>query len=357
MRGWCAAFVLGAMLLAAPARAEAPAFPVVRPGVILTFPADHGSHPAFRTEWWYATGWLRTPDGEDLGFQVTFFRSRTLIARDNPSAFSPRQVLFAHAALSDPAQGRLLHGQRIAREGFGLAQAAVGDADIRLDDWRFKRLSDGRFAAKAVGEGFGLDLILTQTQPVMLQGQGGYSRKGPRPEQASYYYSLPQLKVSGSVVRGGRKIAVSGVAWLDREWSSTLLDPKAVGWDWVGLNLDDGGALMAFQVRGADGRALWTGGAFRSAGGDTVPLANGAVSFSSSRVWRSPRTGAAYPIERTVTARIGGRERSWALKPMFDDQELDSRASGGPVYWEGAVRGAGARGYLELTGYLTPMKL
>ena len=351
----CALSLIG--LLAAPAAAQALTYPVVRPGVGLTFPADHGAHPAFRTEWWYATGWLRTEAGEELGFQVTFFRSRPLLADGNPSAFAPRQVLFAHAALSDPKRGRLLHGQRIARQGFGLAQAAAGDADVAIDDWRLRRASDGRFLAKAKGEGFALDLALTPTQPVLLQGQGGYSRKGPKPEQASYYYSLPQMMVAGSVVRGGKAVKVTGVAWLDREWSSTLLDPAAVGWDWVGLNLDDGGALMAFQVRDAAGRALWTGGAYRSKAGATTRFGPGEVRFATSRSWKSPRTGATYPVERTVAVRLDGTERRWRLKPLFDDQELDSRASGGPVYWEGAVRGDGARGYLELTGYLAAMVL
>ena len=344
-------------LLGTPAAAQAPDYPMVRPGVSLSFPADHGAHPMFRTEWWYVTGWLRTEAGEDLGFQVTFFRSRPPLAGGNPSAFAPRQVLFAHAALSDPARGRLLHGQRIAREGFGLARAARGDADLVIDDWSLRRLADGRFVSKAKGEGFALDLAFRPTQPPLLQGKGGYSQKGPRPEQASYYYSLPQMAVSGAIVRGGRKVAVTGSAWLDREWSSTLLDPSAVGWDWVGLNLEDGGALMAFQVRDAQGRALWTGGAHRTAAGVTTRFGQGQVRFATHRTWRSPRTGAAYPVERSVSVPLGGRERTWRLRPLFDDQELDSRASGGPVYWEGAVRGDGARGYLELTGYLAAMVL
>lgn len=351
------AMLLGALSgLAAPARAQAPAYAPVRPGVALVFPADHGAHPAFRTEWWYVTGWLEAGD-EPLGFQVTFFRSRPAVAEGNPSAFAPKQILFAHAALSDPKLGKLLHGQRIAREGFGLAQAATGDAKVVIDDWRLQRLADGRFAAKVAGEGFGLDLVFAPTQPVLLQGEGGFSRKGRSPSQASYYYSLPQLQVSGTVTRGGRPVKVAGKAWLDREWSSTLLDPAAVGWDWVGLNLDDGGALTAFQVRDAAGRALWAGGSWRGADGSAVKFGPKDVAFSAGRRWRSPRTGAVYPVERSVTVRMGGRERSWALRPLFDDQELDSRASGGPVYWEGAVRTDGGRGYLELTGYAAPMKL
>ena len=202
-------------------------YPVVKPGVQLSFPADHGAHPAFRTEWWYVTGWLRAAEGRDLGFQVTFFRTRPSADDANPSAFAPRQVLFAHAALSDPAVGHLLHDQRVARAGFGLAQATTGDADVVLDDWRLKRGGDGRWRTHVAGHGFALDLALDPTQPVMLQGDGGYSRKGPRPGQASDYYSLPHLAVSGEVTRGGKPTRVAGEAWLDREWSSTYLDPAA----------------------------------------------------------------------------------------------------------------------------------
>lgn len=348
------ALLAGLTIAAAPAP---PAYAPVRPGVSLRFPADHGAHPGFRTEWWYLTGWLKTADKHDLGFQVTFFRSRPGIDPANPSAFAAKQVLFAHAALSDPSVGRLLHDQRIARAGFGLAEASTADTDIVLDDWRLKRGADGRYAAHVAGRDFALDLALAPTQPLMLQGDAGYSRKGPKAEQASYYYSIPHLAVSGTLQRNGRPVAVSGEAWLDREWSSTLLDPAAVGWDWAGLNLDDGGALTAFQVRDAAGRALWSGGSFRRPGRPIEPLGRDAVRFSAERTWRSPRTGASYPVQRVVRVQLADGVRAWRLTPLFDDQELDSRLAGGPVYWEGAVSTAGGRGYLELTGYLSPLKL
>jgi predicted secreted hydrolase len=335
---------------------QLPAYPEVRPGVPLQFPRDHGAHPEFRTEWWYITGWLET-DGNPLGFQLTFFRTRPAIDQANPSTFAPKQILFAHAALSDPALGHLLHDQRAARAGFGLAEASVADTDIVLDDWSLKRRSDGRFEARLPGKTFGLALDFAPAQAVLPQGEAGYSRKGPLPAQASHYYSLPQLSVSGTVERAGRRMNVTGRAWLDREWSSTLLDPRAVGWDWTGINLDDGGALMAFQVRGQDGEALWTGGSLRSGAGETVHFGNNDIRFATRRVWRSPRTGASYPIERTVTVRLPQGERQFNITPLFDDQELDSRRVGGPVYWEGAVDASGGRGYLELTGYFQPMRM
>jgi len=183
------------------------------------------------------------------------------------------------------------------------------------------------------------------------------SRKGPLPAQASYYYSLPQLGVSGSVTRAGRTAPVKGTAWLDREWSSSYLDPNASGWDWTGLNLDGGGALMAFQMRGSDGRAIWAGGTLRAADNSVNVLKPDDVRFATLRRWRSPRTGTDYPVERRLTVRLPEGERRFTLTPLFDDQELDSRGAGGPVYWEGAVRTEGGRGYLELTGYFQPLKM
>jgi predicted secreted hydrolase len=333
-----------------------PSYPEVRPGASFRFPADHGAHPAFRTEWWYLTGWLSDDRGRPLGFQITFFRTRPEVDQRNPSRFAAKQILFAHAALSDPQAGRLMHDSRVARAGFGLAEAATTDMNVRLADWRLARRADGTMVARAGGKDFVLDLAFRPTQPILLQGQGGYSRKGPAPAQASYYYSMPHLAVTGTVRRAGRATRVSGRAWLDREWSSTLLDPRAVGWDWAGINLDDGGALTAFRVRGAGGGTLWAGGSLRDASGRLTVFASDDVRFATLRRWRSPRTAAVYPVEAVVAVRLNGGERRFRIEPLFDDQELDSRPAG-PVYWEGAVRTDGGRGYLELTGYTKPLKM
>lgn len=332
-------------------------YPEVVPGAGISLPRDHGAHDAFRTEWWYFTGWLETPDGKPLGFQITFFRSRPDTDPANPSAFAPRQILFAHAALSDPATGRLIHDQRAARAGFGIAAASQADARVTLLDWSLMRSPDGAFHAATPTRDFTLDLAFAPEQPPMINGAGGYSRKGPRPEQASYYYSVPQLAVTGSVVRGGKRVRVTGRAWLDREWSSTLLDARAVGWDWAGINFDDGAALMAFQVRGADGAPVYAGGTFRRPNGSQVVLAPADVRFVPARRWRSPASGAAYPVEAAFLIRLPEGVRRVPLKPLFDAQELDGRAGGMPVYWEGAVSTPGGRGYLELTGYAGALKL
>jgi predicted secreted hydrolase len=331
----------------------AAAAPVV-PGKTLQFPADFGAHPEFQTEWWYVTGWLQDGRGRPLGFQVTFFRSLTANNPDNPSAFKATQLVIGHAALSDPARGKLHHDQRSAREGMGLAFAKTGDTDLKLDSWTMKRRPDGSYAVRISGKEVQLDLTLTPTQAPMLQGDGGFSRKGPRPAQASYYYSKPQLKVSGTAAGG----AVTGTAWLDHEWSSEAIDPVATGWDWIGINLDDGGALMAFQVRDRQGGKLWAHAALRDKTGKLTQFAPGEVSFHPQASWRSPRTGASYPVATTI--RTGST--AWQIKPLQQDQELDSRRSTGAVYWEGAVtvdrdgKPAG-RGYLEMTGYDKPMKL
>ena len=345
-------------LTMAAANAEAPKFTQVHPQTQLSFPRDFGAHTDFRTEWWYATGWLQTPDGKPLGFQVTFFRSATEHDRANTSRFAPKQLIVVHAALSDPAIGKLQHDQKIARAGFGLAQASEATTDVKLGQWAMRRDAAGSYAVNLPARDFTLKLTLKPTQPVMLQGEQGYSRKGPQPEQASHYYSEPQLQVSGTVTRNGKPVAVSGSAWLDHEWSSTVLDTRAVGWDWIGANLDDGGALMAFRIRTADGRSLWQHAVLRSRDGQTQQFGGDRVSFTPLRRWTSPRTNASYPVEVEVAT---GAQR-WRLKPLQDDQELDSRQSTGAVYWEGAVtlqrdgKRAG-RGYLEMTGYVKALKL
>jgi predicted secreted hydrolase len=352
--------LLSGLSMMTPASGAPPRLSTVTPGKAIKFPRDFGSHPDYRTEWWYATGWLETPDRKPLGFQVTFFRFATDHDADNPSRFAPKQLIIAHAALSDPAEGKLLHDQKIARAGFGLAYAKEDNTDVKLEDWTFVRdaQGQGRYHAKLATRGFILDLSLTPSQPPMLQGENGVSRKGPKPEQASYYYSEPHLQVTGSITRDGKPMAVKGTAWLDHEWSTTVLDPEAVGWDWVGASLDDGSALMAFQIRTKDGSKLWADAKLRDKSGQITHYAPDEVKFMPQRTWRSPRTGATYP----VATRIETGRTVWTLAPLQDDQELDSRESVGSVYWEGAVNVSrdgkpAGRGYLEMTGYLKAMKL
>jgi len=210
----------------------------------------------------------------------------------------------------------------------------------------------------------GLQLQFESTQPLLLQGQRGLSRKGPLAEQASYYYSQPQLAVSGSMVVGGRTLPIDPTrparAWMDHEWSEALLADDAVGWDWIGMNLHDGSALTAFRLRRADGSALWAGGSFRGAGQITPQVFSATdVSWRPLRWWISPQSGARYPVQWEVQTPVG----TYTVNAVLDAQELDSSASTGAVYWEGlsdlthANGQAAGRGYLEMTGYTKAMRL
>jgi len=336
--------------MGAAARAEV-SYPAALPAADLQFPQDEGAHPGFRIEWWYVTGWVQDERGAPLGFQVTFFRVRSGLGETNPSRFAPRQVLFGHAAVADPALGRLRHAERSARDGFELAFAREGSVDVRLDDWSLRQDGD-RYRAVVHGDDFSLQLDLDRGTPPLLQGDLGFSRKGPGEASASYYYSLPHLTVSGEITVDGRRRTVTGEAWFDHEWSSDVMDEQARGWDWLGVNLDDGGALMAFRMRGADGSARWAAATLRTADGAVQTFSPAQIVWTPVRRWRSPRTGADYPVAWRV--RIG--EQEFEVEPLMDDAELDSRSSTGTIYWEGPVRlragGASVgRGYLELTGY------
>lgn len=345
-----------AALPLAPALGAQPAYPVVRPRE-LSFPADHGAHPDHRIEWWYLTGWLAAPGVPEFGFQITFFQIRPGVAESNPSRFAPHHLIIAHAAVAWPESGRLLHDARSARAGFGLVEARVGDCDVRLDRWRLWREGTVFRAHIPAGE-FELALNFGPTGAPLLHGDGGYSQKAPGAEHASQYVSLVQLPVSGSVQVGGRQLRVSGRAWFDHEWSSSLMHPQAAGWDWTGINLADGGALMLFRMRDQRGAALWHGGTLRSASGVTRHFGPNEIVWQTLREWRSERSGVLWPVEQSV-AFAGRRLR---LQPLMDDQELDSRSSTGAIYWEGAVRAIEqgremGRGYLELTGYDKALKL
>ena len=347
--------LLGVLLcFGAWARAQEPAanaFAPVIEGYALQFPRDYGSHPQFGIEWWYVTGWLTTARHETLGFQITFFRTRPSVDEPNPSHFAAHQLLIAHCAISDPAHARLWRDQRVRRQGLGLAEAQESDTRVWIDDWVLQR-QGGSYRAAVQAQGFALDLSLLATQPPMLNGAGGFSRKGPEPLAASYYYSQPHLRVSGSVTRASQRDAVSGEAWLDHEWSSDYLAGQAAGWDWIGLNLDDGSAVMAFRIRDRQGNPYWSAATVRAPDGRQRTLAQDDIEFTVERRWRSPQTGVNYPVSERV--RIG--DRLFVLEPLLDDQENDTRLSSGAIYWEGAVtafenRRPVGRGYLELTGY------
>ena len=346
----------------------------------LDFPRDHGSHPRSRIEWWYITGHTRVGDGADarvFGFQLTFFRTRVDVTQQMASRFAARQLLFAHAALTDVSGKHFWHDQRIARAGFDGASASEHDADLRLHDWSLLR-RDGHYLARIPATEFALELDFTPTQDLLLQGDGGWSRKGPQSHQASHYYSHPQLAFKGHIDVARERLPVSGdgarnadarftpargAAWLDHEWSDSLLHADAVGWDWLGINLYDGSTLTAFRVRDSKGDALWDGGSFRhpklNDGIRPYVFGRHEAVLQAVRTWKSPLTNTRYPVEWLLRTPAD----HYVLRALMDNQELDSRNSTGAVYWEGLCdlfdsgRQHVGRGYLELTGYARPLVL
>jgi predicted secreted hydrolase len=341
-----------------------------QPGSALTprplrFPRDHGTHNDTRTEWWYLTGHAQTEGGRTFGFQVTFFRSRVDAARPIQSRLAARQLLFAHAAITDLQGQQLLHDERIARwNGEPPLQtergvfARVDDLQVVLRDWFIERDPAGVYRTDVAGDGFAISLRATPTQAILLQGDQGFSRKGPDPSQASFYVTHPQLAVAGTLTLRGQRLTVTGRAWLDHEWSEAILHPEAVGWDWIGMNLDNGDSLTAFELRRANGSAVWAGGSYRTLGSSADPLGARAfaadeVRFTPRRFWTSPLTRARYPVDWQVDTPSG----RFTVRALLDAQELDSRSSTGTVYWEGlsdlldAQGQRVGRGYLEMTGY------
>ena len=371
---------LGAALWPGTTLAQAKTTPALKPRR-LQAPRDLGSHPDHAIEWWYLTGYASS-GARDFGFQVTFFRSRVPATQAMRSRFAARQLIFAHAALTDVQGKKLWHDQRIARASgsaeIDLAGASDADTELRLRDWSFKREAGlaatgdnagagqrSRYRAQVAGRDFSLNLQCTETQNWLLQGDGGLSQKGPEAAQASYYYSLPQLSVRGQITLQGQQFQLDvnapNAAWLDHEWSQSLLPAQAVGWDWIGMNLLDGSALTAFRLRDAAGKAVWAGGSFRppAAGASARDFAPGEVVFEPLRYWRSALTQALYPVEWQVRTPIA----HYRLQAVIDDQELDSRQSTGAVYWEGLSELFDSngkrvgRGYLEMTGYASPLRL
>jgi len=368
----------------------------------LRFPRDHGAHPETRVEWWYVTGVLRTAsrDGApgstdgvggrpDFGFQLTFFRVRHDLARPLSSAFAPDQVMLGHAAISDLGRQRLLHDQQVLRHGFANARTELDDTRVRLGAWQLRRMDApgapagrSRYALLMASEpaGFALELTLEAPQAPLLQGRAGWSRKGPEAQQASRYVSEPQLSGTGRLaLRDAGTREVRARAWLDHEWSNQYLGrgaetaaDRSVGWDWLGLNLDDGASLTLFQMRGHDGAVIWTGGSWRgpadaanganasspaSAGGGSA--AGAAVDFKQQvrfeplAFWKSPVSLATYPVRWRIRTPRG----VFLVEAAYAAQEIDARRSTGFPYWEGVARVADEAGrtlgwgYLEMTGY------
>jgi predicted secreted hydrolase len=319
------------------------------------FPRDHGPHPEYRTEWWYFTGNLEAPDRRRFGYQLTFFR--TALAPDPPrrvSAWATNQVYMAHFAVTDAAEARFHHFERLGRGAVGLAGARAEPFRVWLEDWTATAAANGDLRLRAAEPGVALDLTLTPLKPVTFHGERGLSRKSAEPGNASYYYSLTRLESRGRITIGSTALAVRGLSWMDREWSTSALGPDQVGWDWFALHLADGRDLMLYRLRLRDGRIdPLSSGTLVAADGRVTRLARDDVTIEVGETWRSPRDGTRYPARWRI--RVPGAQLDLDVRPLVADQELDLSVR----YWEGAVtvravEGSGGRqgrGYVELTGY------
>ncbi|MEO8195640.1 MAG: lipocalin-like domain-containing protein [Thermoanaerobaculia bacterium] len=323
------------------------------------FPADHGAHDGFRTEWWYLTGNLFAADGRAFGVQLTFFRNALTAAESaSPSRWRSNHVWMAHFALSDQQRGTFRFAERFAREAVGLAGVSAAPFRVALEDWSIAATSPSanefsplHLAAREAD--FAVDLALEAGKPPVLQGDRGLSQKGPEPGNASYYYSLPRLAARGTVTVDGRNVPVTGEAWLDREWSTSALGSELAGWDWFALQLEDGRDLMFYRLRRKDGASdPWSRGSLVAADGTSRPLAPGDVELAVLSSWMSP-SGATYPA--TWRLRIPSEALDLELIPRVANQELAVTVR----YWEGAMRVSGTshgrpiggHGFVEMTGY------
>jgi len=320
------------------------------------FPRDHGAHPDYRNEWWYVTGNLDGQGGERFGFELTFFRFSLTpgISGDVESSWRTNQVYIAHFAISDVGSDEFHVAQRYSRGSAGLAGAIANPFRVWVDDWTIEDESSARsWRLRAADGNFGIDLELVAEKQPVLNGDNGLSRKSGEPGNASYYYSISRLRSEGTISISGEVHNVSGLSWLDREWSSSALAKDQRGWDWFALQLSDGTDLMFYQLRRNDGTVdVHSAGTRVDPDGKTSQIKQSDVSVSVTDYWQSER-GGQYPAGWNI--RIPEMSIALAVTPAMADQELITNVR----YWEGAVDVSGesggqsvsGRGYVELTGY------
>jgi predicted secreted hydrolase len=327
----------------------------------LTFPADHGAHPEYQTEWWYYTGNLRDAAGRDYGFQFTIFRSAltpTMPAR--ASTLATNQIYMSHFAVTDGPGNRHYSFERFSRGAGGLAGATgAPELAIWLEDWRVSRSAPDTMHIEAAAmdensETVAISLHLRETRPPLLHGKAGLSQKGPEAGNASYYYSLVGLETTGNLVLGERTVEVTGLSWMDHEFGTSALSANAVGWDWFSVQLENGAALMLAQIRTTDGGAIGEfEGTLLLPDGTQTLITNEDFTLEVLEEWTSPTTNFVYPAHWRLQAPAYGLELE--IVPLINDQEMKVTY----VYWEGAVNATGSmegtpvvgRGYVELTGY------
>jgi predicted secreted hydrolase len=319
-----------------------------------SFPADHGAHPEYRNEWWYVTGNLDSDDGGRFGFELTIFRfSLAPATAQSSSAWRTNQVYIAHLALTDGDGDRFFTAQRYSRGALGLAGAKADPFRVWIDDWQIAEDSEGAWRLIAEDKEFGVDVRLDPLKAPVLNGTDGLSQKSAEPGNASYYYSMTRLQTSGTIRIGDQTLPVTGLSWVDREWSTSALADNQVGWDWFALQLSDGSDLMFYQLRLDDGsQDPQSAGTFVAASGVASHLTRDDVQIEVVDTWTSPE-GGTYPASWRI--RVPRFNLDLAIDPVIADQELFTTVR----YWEGAVDVTGThsgatitgRGYVELTGY------
>jgi len=322
-----------------------------------TFPEDHGPHPGFRNEWWYVTGNLDGSNGRRFGFELTIFRfALTPTVPQDESNWRSNQVYIAHFAVTDADRERFYAAERYSRGALGLAGASADPFRVWIDDWEIAAVAAGppeQWRLRASDPGFALDVALSAAKPPVLNGVDGLSQKSAEPGNASYYYSITRWLTEGSLRLGDDEYRVSGLSWLDREWSSSALGADQAGWDWFALQLSDGSELMFYNLRKLDGsQDERSAGTWVDPDGRSQHLGRDNVEIKVTDTWESPE-GGVYPSAWTLRAPEQGLDLQ--IRPVMADQELFTTVR----YWEGAVDVEGernglpveGRGYVELTGY------
>jgi len=326
---------------------ESGGFAAVVPGKVLAFPRDHGPHPDTRIEWWYLTANLRDESGAAWGAQWTLFRQATSPGAQQ-EGWANQQIWMGHAAVTNADTHRF--AEKFARGGVGQAGAQAEPFQAWIDAWQMR--GGDAFSPQAVapltvtasGADFGYTLTLEADRPLVLQGDGGYSRKSER-GQASYYYSQPYYRASGAITLGEKRIAVSGRAWMDREWSSQPLASDQTGWDWFSLHLETGEKVMLFRLRQKDGGNYFAGN-WIDANGHSEPLAANAIAMTPAAFTDIERRR--LPTSWSVT--VASRGLKIVTVPLNAGSWMGTRFA----YWEGPIGFRGSQagaGYLEMTGY------
>jgi len=318
---------------------------VAVPPYRFSFPRDHASHPEFRIEWWYYTGIVQAASSRrSYGFELTFFRVGIDRAREQSrSAWAPSTLFLAHAALTDVDRKTFRFDEQVSRPALGIAGADTTRLHVWVEGWSAEQSPDGRTQRLRAETGeFGMDLTLQPVGVPVINGENGLSLKGAERGQASHYYSIPRLRTAGTIRAGADTFRVAGDTWMDHEFTSSGLAADEVGWDWFGLRLQDGGALMLYQLRRKDGGVVpQSSGTLVGPDGRARHLNAGDFRLSPTGRWKSSRSGAVYPHGWIV--RIPSEDLELRVEPLVDDQELVTRSTGGVTYWEGAARARGTR--------------